>query len=198
MFGLVSAGSPNFAAISTFAALWSIGVGGNLPVDSAIFLEFLPGSHQYLLTVLSVFWAFAQLLATLIAWPLLGNLSCQQGQVCTRQENMGWRYFLITMGGIAMIMFILRFFCFTLYESPKYLMGRGRDQRAVEVVHEVARRNGKDSRLSIDDLSTHDRDGAQGTDAAAVLQRKLEKINLSHVRALFASPKLAWSTSLSK
>lgn len=28
VFGLISAGSPNFAAICTFAALWSVGVGG--------------------------------------------------------------------------------------------------------------------------------------------------------------------------
>ena len=127
VFGLISAGSPNFAAIGVFACLWSIGVGGNLPVDSAIFLEFLPQSHQFLLTVLSVFWALAQLLATLIAWPLLANISCQQDGAtkCTRAENFGWRYFMICMGGLAMIMFIIRVFFFTLYESPKYLMGKG-------------------------------------------------------------------------
>ena len=56
VFGLIAAGSPNFAAVGVFAAFWSIGVGGNLPVDSAIFLEFLPGTHQYLLTILSIDW----------------------------------------------------------------------------------------------------------------------------------------------
>jgi MFS family permease len=54
VFGMIAASSPNFAAIGSFAALWSIGVGGNLPVDSALFLEFLPGTHQYLLTILSI------------------------------------------------------------------------------------------------------------------------------------------------
>ena len=141
VFGLIAAGSPNFAAIGAFAALWSVGVGGNLPVDSAIFLEFLPGSHQYLLTILSVDWALAQVVATLIAWPLLGNLTCQEDVVCTKSENMGWRYFMICMGGIAMIMFFLRFVCFTIFESPKYLMGKGKDAEAVRTVHEVARRN---------------------------------------------------------
>ena len=52
---------------------------------------------------------------------------------------------MITMGGIAMIMFFIRFVCFTIYESPKYLMGKGRDEDAVRIVHEVARRNGKTS-----------------------------------------------------
>lgn len=32
VFGLLAATSPNFAAIGTFDALWSFGVGGNLPV----------------------------------------------------------------------------------------------------------------------------------------------------------------------
>ena len=198
VFGLIAAGSPDFAAICTFAALWSIGVGGNLPVDSAIFLEFLPGSHQYLLTVLSIFWAVAQVLATLIAWGLLGNFTCQQTQAeCTRAENMGWRYFLITLGGLWMVLFVVRF-VFPLYESPKYLMSRGRDDQAVAVVHEVARRNGRPSNLTVADLQRFDAVGgeAQRTDAGAALQRRLQKLNLSHVRALFGSVRLAYSTSL--
>ena len=149
VFGLISASAPNFAAIGCFAALWSFGVGGNLPVDSAVFLEFLPGSHQFLLTILSVDWAFAQVIATLIAWPLLGDLTCQEGEVCTRGKNMGWRYFIITMGGISMIEFLIRFVCFTVFESPKYLMGKGRDEDAVRVVQEVARRNGKTTDCTI-------------------------------------------------
>lgn len=197
VFGLVSAGSPNFTAIGCFAALWSIGVGGNLPVDSAIFLEFLPGTHQYLLTVLSIFWAFAQLVATLIAWPLLGYHTCEaSATTCTKSENFGWRYFMIAMGCLAMLMFFVRFVCFTIYESPKYLMGRGKDEEAVRVVHEVARRNGKTASLTLEDLKMHERLGQQSTDAAAALSRKLEKINLAHVRALFANSRLAISTTL--
>jgi len=65
--------------------MWSIGVGGNLPVDSAVFLgrwslpnfireheihvvvEFVPASHQYLLTVLSIWWAVGQLVGSLVS-----------------------------------------------------------------------------------------------------------------------------------
>lgn len=196
VFGLIAAGSPNFAAIGCFAAFWSTGVGGNLPVDSAIFLEFLPGSHQYLLTILSIFWAFAQLIATLIAWPLLGNLSCSETATsCSKSENMGWRYFLVTVGGIWVILFVIRFI-FRLYESPKYLMGRGRDAEAVEVVHLVAKRNGKSSALTLSDLEACNEGGTQGTSTSAVLQRKLEKLNANHVRGLFATKKLAFSTSM--
>lgn len=102
IWSLAAAGSPNFAALGTLCAFWSFGVGGNLPVDSAIFLEFLPQSHQYLLTTLSVDWALAQIVTNLIAWPLLGNARFNCGSeldVCPKSQNMGWRYFLATMGG---------------------------------------------------------------------------------------------------
>ncbi|SPN97706.1 related to 4-hydroxybenzoate transporter [Cephalotrichum gorgonifer] len=198
VWGLVAASAPNFAAIGVFAALWSFGVGGNLPVDSAIFLEFLPASHQYLLTVLSVDWALAQVIANLIAWPLLGNLTCEQdAETCTRGENMGWRYFIITMGGLTLIMFAIRFLLFTIFESPKYLMGKGRDEDAVRVIHEVARRNGKTSNLSIEDLRACEPEGyVAQTDAAAAIKRHLEKLDLGHVKALFSTRGLALSTGL--
>ena len=115
------------------------------PVDSAVFLEVLPGSHQWLLTIMSIWWSFGQILGTLVAWPLIANYACNSAEGCTRANNMGWRYFLFTyppkcpnttsesmqltsrMGGLTLLMFILRFFVFHLYESPKFLMGRGKN-----------------------------------------------------------------------
>ncbi|KAF2828815.1 MFS general substrate transporter [Ophiobolus disseminans] len=203
VFGMIAASSPNFAAIGVFAALWSVGVGGNLPVDSAIFLEFLPGTHQYLLTILSIDWALAQVFATLVAWPLLGNLTCQEAETnCTKKKNMGWRYFMITMGGVALLMFLFRFIAFTIFESPKFLMGKGRDEEAVKVVHEVARRNNKTSNLTIEDLKVCESIAIAGTPArvqttaTAAIKRNLQKIDSSHVKALFATKKLALSTGL--
>ncbi|BEI93958.1 uncharacterized protein CcaverHIS019_0604170 [Cutaneotrichosporon cavernicola] len=197
VFGMISASSPTFAAVGTFAALWSFGVGGNLPVDSAVFLEFLPANKQWLLSVLSVGWAFAQVLAAGVAWPLIGTMTCSKGEPCTRKANMGWRYFVITMGAVALLMFVCRFFFFTIYESPKYLMGKGRDEDAVRVVQEVARRNGTTSSLTIDDLKACEPAGYEAqTDARAALKRKLESLDGKHVRQLFKTPKLAFSTTL--
>ncbi|KAF5251616.1 hypothetical protein FANTH_3226 [Fusarium anthophilum] len=197
IWGLISASAPNFAAIGIFDALWSFGVGGNLPVDSAIFLEFLPASHQYLLTILSIDWAIAQVIGTLIAWPLLGNYTCEQDTVCRRKDNMGWRYFTITVGGLTLLMFLGRFVLFKIYESPKYLMSKGRDEEAVRVVHTVAKKNGKTSTLSLEDLKACEPEGyVAQTDTSAALKRYLEKVDLSHVKALFVTRKLGLSTGL--
>ncbi|KAI0746324.1 major facilitator superfamily domain-containing protein [Daedaleopsis nitida] len=106
VFALAAGGSPNPVALCVLISTWNLGVGGNLPVDSAVFkfLEFVPGSHRcQLLTVLSIWWA------------------------------IGWRYLMWMLGGIMMALFILRFFVFQMYEFPKYLMGRGRDAEAVEI-----------------------------------------------------------------
>ncbi|KAI3324677.1 MFS general substrate transporter [Xylariaceae sp. AK1471] len=197
LWGLIAAGSPNFAAIGSFAALWSFGVGGNLPVDSAIFLEFLPASHQYLLTVLSVDWALAQVVANLIAWGLLSNFTCDITDTnCTRAKNFGWRYFMITVGGLTLIMFAIRFLAFTIFESPKYLMGKGKDEEAVRVVHEVARRNGTESWLTIEHLKACEPEGyVQRATASNAVKRRLEAVNLTHIRSLFVTKKLGYSTA---
>ncbi|KAL3494342.1 major facilitator superfamily domain-containing protein [Aspergillus germanicus] len=204
VFSLAAAWSPTFVAVCILSALWSTGVGGNLPVDSAIFLEFLPGSHQYLLTVLSINWALAQLLANLVAWPLVGNFTCPSADDCVRSGNMGWRYFLATMGGLALIMCITRYFFFTLLESPKYLMGKGEHYQAVAVVHEVARRNGKSSNLTADELHdcTNDGDGQgshyhrRGLGFVEQVKLRLEPLAFTRLHSLFSTRRRAWTTTL--
>jgi MFS family permease len=60
------------------------GVGGNLPVDGALFLEFLPGKDQYLLTLLSLWWAVGQVVGSLISWVFLAK---SVGLISARKHN---------------------------------------------------------------------------------------------------------------
>ncbi|KAF8954992.1 MFS general substrate transporter [Flammula alnicola] len=207
-FAVAAGGSPNYIVLSALAAAWSLGVGGNLPVDSAIFLEFVPPTHQYLLTILSIWWAFGQLIGSLIAWALIGNFSCETGKglSCPRSSNQGWRYFLFTMGGLMLVLWAIRFFLFTLYESPKYLMGKDQEEEAVEVIHKVASYNGAISTLTLEELqglgderdldrrlvSTVNRYRPSGLG----FKRPLSGIDSNHIAPLFATRAVAWSTSL--
>ena len=141
---------------------------------------------------------------------------------------MGWRYYVWTMGALMLVLFVLRVFVFHLYESPKYLMGRGRDAEAVEVVHAIAKYNGKTSSLTLEMLQeaealaadresplasptppAGEKEGPReearheqheqarmDTSARAAMLRKLRMVNADHVKALFATKKLAYSTSL--
>ena len=48
--------TPLYWLYCLFLALMGIGIGGNLPIDGSLFLEFIPLEQQKLLTLLSVFW----------------------------------------------------------------------------------------------------------------------------------------------
>lgn len=209
MAALVGAGAPNFVAIAACCALIGFGTGGNQPVDSAIFLEFIPATHQNLLTVQSAFWSFGQAIAALIAWPLISNYSCPPTGPCDYQQNLGWRYVYWTFGGITTILFALRFL-FRIYETPKYLLGQGTDEVAVRVIHQVAARDEKSTWLSLEQFQridarlsqsetteTHNTTAtALNTSAIDILRRSLRKFTLSKISALFSTRRMAWSTSL--
>ncbi|KAG1816804.1 major facilitator superfamily domain-containing protein [Suillus subaureus] len=199
IFGLASGGAPSFVALASLIAMVGVGVGGNLPVDSAVFLDFVPGSHQYLLTILSIWWCLGQLLSSLVAWPLIANYSCASTSDCTRSNNMGWRYLLFTLGGITLSLWAVRFFIFTLLESPRFLSGIGRDADAIEVIHKLAKFNGKTSPITIEELEAPDRAMSGGHLSSGErynIFSKSSKYDTGHIKALFATPKMAWSTSL--
>jgi MFS family permease len=91
IFACAVAGSQNFV---TFCALWAVigtAAGGNVPVDSIIFLEFIPKDYQWLLVGLSGWWNLGQLIVSLLAWVFLANYACNSDQApCPRADNMGW------------------------------------------------------------------------------------------------------------
>ena len=152
IFGIAGGAAPNFVGLGGLLAALGFGLGGNLPVDGMMFLEFIPANKQYLLTLLSVFWSLGQLVASLVAWAFIANYSCDGNQsntpmgpdtvACDTSRNMGWRYTFYTLGALTFFMFVCRFFVFRLPESPKYYLSKGRDAEAVAVIKEIARRNG--------------------------------------------------------
>jgi len=110
------------------------------------------------------------------------------------------------MGALMLVLWAVRFFAFRLYESPKYLMGKGEDEHAVKVIHKIARYNGKPSSLSLKDLQSVDKecDGEADSNGKRkefgstnrTLRRHLSIFDGNHVKPLFATRKLAVSTIL--
>ena len=108
----------------------------------------------------------------------------------------------------------IRIFLFTLYESPKYLMGKGEDDEAVAVLRNVARVNGKqgsvkltandltraaygsESGLGEESLERNVLVGGGGDLREMVLKQLRSAVDANHVKPLFATRKLAWSTGL--
>lgn len=65
VFGIAIGGAQSWVGVCALYACMGVGVGGNLPVDGALFLEFLPFSSGSLLTMLSLWWPVGQLVASL-------------------------------------------------------------------------------------------------------------------------------------
>ncbi|PSR90299.1 membrane transporter [Coniella lustricola] len=168
VFGLCLGASNNYTTFLVLTAFVGFGVGGNIPIDTTITLEFIPHNKRFLLAVLSVFQPIGVVICSAIAFAFIPTMSCSPNfseadplpscatpglaagaPCCGRSNNMGWRYLLFTLGGITLAVFCLRFFVFRFRESPKYLISKGLDERAIDVVQHIAKTNGTESRLSM-------------------------------------------------
>lgn len=168
IFGLCLGASNSYTTFLVLTAFVGFGVGGNIPIDTTITLEFLPQNRRFLLAVLSVFQPVGVVLCSAIAFAFIPTMSCSPnfseaeplpscntpglapGEACCgRANNMGWRYLLFTLGGITLAVFCVRFFVFRFRESPKFLIYKGQDARAIAVVQHIAKTNGKECGLTI-------------------------------------------------
>ncbi|KAH7082265.1 sugar transporter-like protein [Paraphoma chrysanthemicola] len=153
IFGLLLAAPKfNYGAICGIYFLASLGLGGNIPIDATIALEFLPQSRRFLVSLLSMWQPIGVVAASGIAYGTAAKWRCDvdlpsckavaSGQpCCTVSSNMGWRYNVIVLGVMTLTIFFLRYFVFTFHESPKFLLSRGREAEAIEVLHNIAKFN---------------------------------------------------------
>lgn len=103
-------------------------------------------------------------------------------------------------------LWFIRFFVFPMDESPKFLVSIGQDANAVEVIHRIAKRNGRTSTLTVEDLHQAALPYLEGTeyhgDAVTkfstwqLVKGSFSNIDGEHTKGLFATPRLAYSTSL--
>ena len=69
--GIVAGSAPNWDSLAFFIAVVGFGGGGNLILDTAVFLEYLPSNKQWVLTLLASWWGLGSTIAGLIAWPFM-------------------------------------------------------------------------------------------------------------------------------
>ena len=156
----------NYSAICGIYFLSSVGLGGNIPIDAAIALEFLPQNRRFLVALLGIWQPVGVVVASVIAYGTAARYRCDvklpacnaagvgpSDDCCTVSSNMGWRYEVIIIGIITFVVFFVRCLVFRFYESPKFLIGKGRDQDAIDVLHKIAQFNNAPApTLTIDDF----------------------------------------------
>ncbi|KAI9506687.1 hypothetical protein GGI25_005346 [Coemansia spiralis] len=145
-FGLLASTVSSFSLLCLCLFGLGSGVGGNMPVDGAIFLEFIPREKRHLLTMLSIFFSIGSVVSSAAALALLPPFSCPDDSgpsgCDVSKQNNGWRYLLITMALTTFLMVVMRNLCFRLHESPKFLLQNNRRSDVVIVLKKIANFNG--------------------------------------------------------
>ncbi|KAK5675397.1 hypothetical protein LTS10_011839 [Elasticomyces elasticus] len=213
-FGLGLGGCNSYPAFLIVTAFVGFGIGGNIPIDTTICLEFIPQNRRFLLALLSLFQPIGVVICSAIAYGYIPNYSCSPNfsesdplpscnlvavgeACCTRASNMGWRYLMFTLGAITLGVFLLRFAVFNFKESPKFLVYRGYDDKALEVLQHIAKTNKRPCGVTREDFdaltsdqdSTVSRTDLLGAGKAQLQTSAKEKImiELSRYKMLFNS-----------
>ncbi|KAK5747414.1 Filamentous Growth Regulator [Elasticomyces elasticus] len=215
VFCIVAGASPNWVVLGLFTCLSAFGSGGNLVLDTAVFLEYLPSKNQWLLTLMACWWGLGQLVAGLFAWAFLPNYSCpglpsETGVPCNWKTNPGWRYVWFANGALVLVMSLLRITVIRLRETPKFLLGEGRDEEVVETLQFIANKYNRTCSLTLEglqecgvtDMGSRTMVGGEGVqgETGYVPAHAKRRLGLGevgvHLRGLYATRKMGLSTSL--
>jgi hypothetical protein len=140
-----------------------------MPTDGTLFLENLPYSKQYLLTLLSVFFSLGAVLSSTVSYIFLPGASCRVFEGCdiAGKGNDGWRKVLLVLGLFVrlsatdcraqthiqnLVCSFMRWGLFRLQESPRYLVSRGRGDEAVIALQAIATYNDRPMDISSEDV----------------------------------------------
>lgn len=210
IFTIVAGAAPNWESLGFFIAAAAFGAGGNLILDTAVFLEYLPSNKQWVLSTMAAWFGVGCTIAGLAAWGFMrtyisselhcvckltmmsvANFSCADASDCTKANNSGWRYLMYTMGAMIFAMSIARITVIRLRETPKFLLGQGKDSEVVQILTDIATRYNRPCSITLAQL-----------EACGVVSFAHSKDRFSvgefliHFRSLFLTKKIAFTTIL--
>ncbi|MEU4422469.1 MFS transporter [Actinoplanes sp. NPDC024001] len=126
VFGVASAFATDPVWLAVLRALTGFGLGGALPLDFALFTEYLPTRDRgRWLVLLESWWAAGTVIAAGLALLIMPTL--------------GWRWLLASSAAAALLVLWARA---RVPESARYLLSRGDAAGARELIDRVARVNG--------------------------------------------------------
>ena len=141
---LGSAFAPNFYVLLVLRMLASIGIGGVIVLSYPILMEFLPIKYRARVSILnSLVTAVSSCAAAGVAWLLVPSYA------------LGWRYFIICTSFPGFVAIVLRLIFFV--ESPRYLVSKGKLERAWKTFRIMAKLNCKciDDYISKEEFMKH-------------------------------------------
>ena len=198
LFTIVCGAMGTFATYNLFVILLAFAAGGNLVLDTCVFLEFLPHKDQWLMTFYALFWGVGQTIAVLVSYAFLPNYSCEGPDPanCPSHENRGWRYVYYVNGSIVLVLAILRLTVIRLSETPKFLVSNDRDEEAVSNLQKLAEKYNRTCSLTLEDLEKCGKITCNDDYRKHMDLKGTAKLIGGHLKVLFSSRKASRSSIL--
>ncbi|KAI9022104.1 major facilitator superfamily domain-containing protein [Hyaloraphidium curvatum] len=136
--GILMAVMPNFALVCIAVVLLGMSYGGNVAVDTCLFLEWVPRVHGSKLSYMNMLFTCGSVVPSVLAWALL-PLETAWGPA--PYDNAGWRYYVLTLAILNLIMLAMRRLLLRLHETPYWLVSKGRYTDALDALRNVAEYN---------------------------------------------------------
>jgi hypothetical protein len=172
-------------------AIYSAGAGGNYILDATNLLEFLPVTHTWLVTFMSIWWAVGYTITGLFAWAYMSNFTCAPDttpETCKKSDNWGWRYLHFTAGNLVLAASLARVLFIRMKQTPRWLIAQNKDEEVYGVLLGLSEKYNRPLTLTLEDLTSQGR--VLHTERSAWSALRLRK----HITGLFGSKILAYST----
>ena len=143
VFGMLTALAPNFPALIAIRTFCSLGIGAIQALTVPFLLEFLPVRNRGKVMILIAIIPAVGLCASCgLAWWLI-----------TSYPENGWRYYLIAAG--APSIFVAAFRMIFFFQSPRFLLAKGRVGEAWRIFVVMAKANRRDLTNFISESNFH-------------------------------------------
>lgn len=190
---VASSFSQNYEWFMLFRFLNGAALGGSGPVIWSYFAEFQPKAKRgSMLSFMAAFWTFGNLFVAGLAWLIIPT---NIGIVNTYFKYNSWRIFLVVC---SIPSFIVACLLFYLPESPKFLLSKGKNDRALAIFRGIFVTNTKKppELYPVKELVIDEKLQQEIAAHKASLKGKYEKMlsgMVEHSKQLFRSPILKFT-----
>ncbi|XP_017116291.1 synaptic vesicle glycoprotein 2B [Drosophila elegans] len=186
---VASSFSQSYSFFMLFRFLNGAALGGSGPVIWSYFAEFQPKAKRgSMLSFMAAFWTFGNLFVASLAWLIIPR---SIGFITPYFTYNSWRIFLLVC---SLPSFLVGFLLFYLPESPKFLLTRGKKDRALAIFRGIFVTNTKrrPDEYMVYDLEVDEKLLESNGNVKNKYSRMISGM-VDHSRALFKSPILRFT-----
>ncbi|GJQ68423.1 hypothetical protein Trydic_g17010 [Trypoxylus dichotomus] len=190
---VASSFSQNFELFMLFRFLNGAALGGSGPVIWSYFAEFQPKAKRgSMLSFMAAFWTLGNLFVAGLAWLIIPQ---DIGVYSNYFVYNSWRIFLLICSLPSFVVGVLLFF---LPESPKFLLSRGKTERAIDIFRSIYHINtgNEKSRYPVKHLILDDSFKSHSSVSKLPIGQKLQKMFkaiIDHSKQVFLQPILKFT-----